>query len=160
MLARFIFLFSIIIFICLFGNNVICQAQEIIQNDILQKISKLQEKSLTLSPDLKIVRYLRSQKGAESYTRLTNFFPQANFNVRRDKDFYEERNAPLRTLGLGPFSSTWGIDYEWMLLNYGSIQATRKTLTEKDKADLEISNKENEYPITFNKNFINFLLAK
>ena len=160
MLARFSFLFSTIIFIGLIGGSEICQAQEIVQNDVLQKISKLQEKSLTLSPDLKIVRHLRSQKGAESYTRLTNFLPQANFNIRRDKDFYEDRNAQLRALGLGPFSSTWGIDYEWTLLNYGSIQATRKTLSEKDKADLEISNKEKEYPITFNTNLLNFLLAK
>ena len=111
MLARFSFLFSTIIFIGLIGGSEICQAQEIVQNDVLQKISQLQEKSLSLSPDLKIVRHLRSQKGAESYTRLTNFLPQANFNIRRDKDFFEDRNAQLRALGLGPFSSTWGIDY-------------------------------------------------
>ncbi|MBC7537679.1 MAG: TolC family protein, partial [Bacteriovorax sp.] len=135
-------------------------AQDSTQVSVIQKITQLQDKAVQLSPDLKIVRNFRSQKGAEAYTRFTDFLPQANLSMRREKDFYEERNAPLRALGLGPFSSTWGIDYKWTLLNYGYIQASRKTFTEKDKAELEVMNKEKEYPITFNTNLLNYLLAK
>jgi outer membrane protein TolC len=135
-----------------------CLAQD--QTTILQKITQLQDKSVQLSPDFKIVRNFRFQKGAEAYTRFTDFLPQASLSVKREKDFFEERNAPLRSLGLGPFSSTWGIDYQWMLLNYGSIQASRKTFTEKDKAELDVTSKEKEYPITFNTNLLNYLLAK
>lgn len=127
---------------------------------VLKNITALKNKSFDLSPELKIVRNYRSQKGAENYTRLTQFLPQANFSVRREKDFFEERNAPLRALGLGPFSSTWGIDYRWMLFNYGDIQSLRKTLTEKEKADLLVMNKIKEYPVTFNTNLLNYLLAK
>jgi outer membrane protein TolC len=127
---------------------------------VLQKINQLQDKSVTLSPDLKIVKNFRSQKGAEAYTRFSDFLPKANFNIKREKDFYEERNAVLRSLGLGPFSSTWGIDYQWSLFNYGSISSTRKTFTEKDKAELAVITKEKEFPITFNTNLLNFLLAK
>lgn len=127
---------------------------------VLQNISALKEKSLELSPELKVLRNYRSQKGAESYTRFSNFLPQANLSLRRQKDFYEERNAQLRALGIGIFDSTWAIDYNWTLLNYGLLEAARKTLTEKDKAELEVMNKEKEYPITFNTNLLNFLLAK
>ena len=130
------------------------------QKSILQKISDLQDKSIQLSPDLKIVRNFRSQKGAEAYTRFSDFLPQANLSVKREKDFFEERNAQLRALGLGPFSSTWGIDYKWVLFNYGLVQNSRKTFTEKDKAELEALNKSREYPVIFNTNLLNYLLAK
>ena len=135
-------------------------AQENAKENIVQKISELQNKSELVSPDLKIVRNFRSQKGAETYTHFTAFLPQANLSFRRQKDFYEDRNAQLRALGLGPFNSSWNIDYQWTLLNYGAIQVSRKTFSEKDKAQLEVSNKEKEYPITFTTNILNYLLAK
>ncbi|MDO9183461.1 MAG: hypothetical protein Q7U04_13690, partial [Bacteriovorax sp.] len=71
--------------------NSTCKADESAQSLILQKISQLRNKSEQSSPDLKIVRNARSQKGAESYTRFTNFLPQANFNIKKDKDFFESR---------------------------------------------------------------------
>lgn len=129
-------------------------------DSIVQKISELQNKSELVSPDLKIVRNARSQKGAENYTNFTSFLPKANLSFRRQKDFYEERNTQLRALGLGPFSSSWNIDYQWSLFNYGAIQVSRKTFSEKDKAQLDVSNKEKEYPITFTTNILNYLLAK
>ena len=161
MFVRFIFLVISSLSICvILIATKISFAQEMAENTILQKMTQLLDKSVQLAPDLKIIRNLRSQKGAETYTRFSDFLPQANFTMRREKDFYEDRNAQLRALGLGPFSSTWGIDYEWTLFKYGSIQAMRKTLTEKDKTDLEISSKEKEYPITFNTDLLNYLLAK
>lgn len=157
MLARYlIVLFVIGTIICL--SLVKALAEDV--TAVLQNISALKEKSLELSPELKVLRNYRSQKGAESYTRFSNFLPQANLSLRRQKDFYEERNAQLRALGIGIFDSTWAIDYNWTLLNYGLLEAARKTLTEKDKAELEVMNKEKEYPITFNTNLLNFLLAK
>ncbi len=129
-------------------------------NLIVKQINDLEEKSKELSPDLKIVRSYRSQKGAESYTRLSNFYPQANFNVKKTKDFYDERNAFLRQLGVTAFDSSWGIDYNWEIFNYGLIQAARKTSNEKDKAELDVESKEKAYPITFNTNLLNYLLAK
>lgn len=151
---RFFVLFSLLAF-----SHLSCA--ETLETDlILQKIITLQDKSIALSPELKIVKNFRSQKGAESYTRFSDFLPQANFFLKRSKDFYEERNAQLRALGLGVINSSWGIDYQWTLLNYGMFQAGRKTFTEKDKAWLEVLNKEKEYPITFNTNLLNYLLAK
>lgn len=148
-----------IFFTFIFAIN-ISFAEDVSLSLVLEKITAIQDKSVKLSPDLKIVRNYRSQKGAESYTRFSDFLPQANFSVRREKDFYEERNAQLRALGLGPFNSTWAIDYKWTLLNYGTIQAARRTWSEKDKAELDVLNKEKEYPITFNTNLLNYLLAK
>lgn len=151
------------IYLMLLGSMVFSTALTAADLDlkpILKTINELQEKSLTLSPDLKVVRNFRLQKGAESFTRVSDFLPKANFTVRRDKDFYEERNAPLRALGIGIFNSTWGIDYNWSLLNYTTIQSARKTFTERDKAQLEVSNIEREYPITFTTNLLNYLLAK
>lgn len=129
-------------------------------NPVLQKITALEEKSVHLSPELKIVRNFRSQKGAESYTRFSDFLPQANFVIRKERDFYEERNAQLRALGIGVLNSTWGIDYRWILLNYGLLQANCKTYTEKEKAELEVENKAHEFPITFKTNLLNLLLAQ
>ena len=126
----------------------------------VQKINELQAKSQSLSPDLKIARSYRSQKGAESYTRLTDFLPQAYLKFQREKDFFEDRNAQLRALGVNPLNSSWGIDYQWTLLNYGVLESARKTFTEKDKAELEVTMKEIEFPITFNTNLLNYLLAK
>jgi outer membrane protein TolC len=130
------------------------------QNVYLDKINSLQSKSQTLSPDLKIVRNYHSQKSAESYTRLSEFLPQAYLNFKRSKDFYDERNAPLRALGIQTYDSSWGINYEWSFLNYGLLQSARKTFSEKDKAELEVENREKAYPITFNTNLLNYLLAK
>ncbi len=156
--------FFILLFVyCFFSSSQLkaqLKAEEVNSNEVIQSIKTIQDKSLTLSPELKIVRNFRAQKGAESYTRFSDFLPQANFSVKRQKDFFEERNAQLRLLGLGPFDSTWSIDYRWTLLNYGIIQASRKTFTEKDKAELDVSSKEKEYPITFNTNLLNYLLAK
>ncbi|MFA6236103.1 MAG: TolC family protein [Bacteriovorax sp.] len=129
-------------------------------NPVLQKITALQDKSLESSPELKIVRYHRSQKGAEAYSRFSDFLPKANFSIKRQKDFYEERNVQLRALGIGVFDSSWTIDYQWNLLNYSVIQAGRKTFTEKNLAELEVMNKVREYPIAFNTNLLNYLLTK
>lgn len=128
--------------------------------NLLQKINELQAKSRELSPDLKNVRAFNSQKKSESYTRVTTFLPQANLVVKKEKDFFADKNAQLRALNVYPLDSIWGIDYSWSLLNYGAIQATRKTFTEQDKAELDVSIKEQEYPITFNTNVLNYLLAK
>lgn len=127
---------------------------------VISKIKQLEEKSAHFSPDLKIVRHYRSQKGAEAYSRFSDFLPQANFSVRRERDFFEERNAPLRALGLGPFDSSWGIDYRWNLINYGVIESSKKSFTEKDKAQLDVANKEKEFPIMFKTHLLNYLLAK
>ncbi len=129
-------------------------------NPLVTQINALQIKSQDISPDLKIVRNYRSQKNAESYTRFSDYLPQAYLNLKHTKDYYDERNAPLRALGIQTYDSSWGIDYTWSLFNYGIIQATRKTFTEKDKAALEVQNRERAYPITFNTNLLNYLLSK
>jgi outer membrane protein TolC len=127
---------------------------------ILLQMQDLQNKSIQLSPFLKVIRNQISQKKAESYTRFSDFLPKANLSLKKEKDFFEGRNAPLRALGIGPADSTWSIDYQWNLLNYGIIEASRKTLAEKDKVLLELLSKEKEYPITYKTNLLNYLLAK
>ncbi len=129
-------------------------------NPALSQITNLQLKSRELSPDLKVVRNYRAQKSAESFTRSSDFLPQAYLNFKRSRDFYDERNAPLRALGIQTYDSSWGIDYTWNLLNYGLIQSARKTYNEKDKAELDLNNKEKAYSIIFNTNLLNYLLAK
>ena len=126
----------------------------------LEKISSLQEKSINKSPEFKNAKELLSQKKAESYTRLTDFFPQANLQLKKQKDFFEERNAQLRAMGYLPLNSTWSIDYQWTLVNYGVIQNARKTFAENDKAVLDLTIKEKEFPINFNTHILNYLLAK
>ena len=135
-------------------------AQYPVLSPILLQMQNLQDKSIKLSPFLKVIRNQSSQKNAESYSRLSDFLPKANLNLKKEKDFFETRNAPLRALGIGPANSTWSIDYQWNLLNYGIIEASRKTLTEKDKVLLELLSKEKEYPVTYKTNLLNYLLAK
>lgn len=127
---------------------------------LLQTVSTLQDRSLLLSPELKVSRQHRSQKGAEAYTRFSDFLPQANFSIRREKDFFEARNAQLRALGLGVLDTTWAIDYRWSLFHYGLLASGRKSFVEKNKAELDMTSKEKEYPISFNTKLLNFLLAK
>ena len=150
------FLFLLVNFILI--TTVLAQQSSI--ESSLEIISMLQNKSSKQSPDLKNARELTSQKKAESYTRLTDFFPQANLLLKKEKDFFEERNAPLRAMGYLPINSSWSIDYQWTLLNYGTIQSTRKSFTENDKATLELFIKEKEFPINFNTHILNYLLAK
>lgn len=126
----------------------------------LSKIIELQNKSLQVSPELKVTRNYRLQKGAEAYTRFSDFLPHANFTLKKEKDFYEERNSVYRSLGLSTYNSTWGIDYRWSILNYGIIQNARKSFTEKDKAELNLMIKESEYPIAFTTYLLNYILAK
>lgn len=127
---------------------------------ITSKIDSLFERSKNVSPDLKIVRHFYSQKKAESANRAGDFFPQAYLNFKKTKDFYEERNAPLRALGIYTYDSSWGIDYNWNLFNYGLIQNARKTFSETDKAEIDVLSKEKSYPVSFNTNLLNYLLAK
>lgn len=156
-------LLPLVLFLCVLGNIETSLAQSAASAnlpEILQKISSLQDKSRELSPELKNVRAYNSQKKSESYTKVTAFLPQANLFVRKDKDFFEEKNTQLRALGVTPLDSSWGIDYSWSLLNYGAFQGARKTFTEEDKAQLDVLIKEKEYPISFNTNVLNYLLAK
>ena len=139
-------------------QTVFAQYQDL--SPILLQMQDLQNKSIQLSPFLKVIRNQSSQKKAESYTRFSDFLPKANLSLKKEKDFFEGRNAPLRALGIGPADSTWSIDYQWNLLNYGIIEASRKTLAEKDKVLLELLSKEKEYPITYKTNLLNYLLAK
>lgn len=126
----------------------------------LSQLKSLQTKSQDISPEMKNVRAFNSQKKAESYSRVSNFLPKANFILRKEKDFFEDRNAQLRALGVYPKDSIWGIDYSWTLFNYQAVQIARKSFTEEDKADLDISIKEKQFPITFNTYVLNHLLAK
>ena len=126
----------------------------------LTQIKSLQYKSQEVSPEMKNVRAFNSQKKAESYSRVTNFLPKANLVVRKEKDFFDEKNAQLRALGVYPRDSIWGVDYSWTLYNYQAIQFARKSFTEEDKADLDITMKEKQFPITFNTYVLNHLLAK
>lgn len=126
----------------------------------LSQLRNLQNKSKDASPDMKNVRAFNMQKKAESYSRITNFLPKANFVLRKEKDFFEDKNAQLRALGVYPKDSIWGVDYSWTLFNYQAIQIARKSFTEEDKADLDISIKEKQFPITFNTYVLNHLLAK
>ncbi len=125
-----------------------------------KEIETLLEKSRSLSPDLKIVRNYRSQKNSERFSRFSQFYPQANFSIKKEKDFFEERTAQFKALGLIAQDASWTIDYQWTLLNFGLIQSTRKTMIESDKAQLDVENKEKEYPVSFKTNFLNYLLAQ
>lgn len=153
-------MFSKIIFLLFFLCQILVAQETQNMQSLLLKRDQLEIKSKIFSPDLKIVRDYHSQKVSESFTQFSHFFPQVNFSLKRQKDFFEERTAQLRAYGIVPQDASWGIDYQWSLLNYGSIQSTRKAITEKDKAYLEIGNKEKEFPISFNTYFLNYLLAK
>lgn len=120
----------------------------------------LKEKSRSLSPELRTVRAYRSQKSAQSYTRVTAHLPNVNLILRKEKDFFEEKNAPLRALGIGVLNTSWGLGYEWSLINFAQIDSTRKTFSEQDKSEIDAQIKENEYPVVFTTYFLNYLLAK
>lgn len=125
-----------------------------------QKVEDLQKKSRELAPDLKSARALDSQKSAENYTRLTTHLPNAALRIRKEKDFFEERNAQLRALGIITAESSWSINYEWSLINLAQIDRTRKSFTDQDIAELDVAVKEKEFPIAFNTHILNYLLAK
>ena len=120
----------------------------------------LKDKSRALSPELKTARAYRSQKSAQSYTRVTTHLPNVNLILRKEKDFFEDKNAPLRALGIGVLNTSWGLGYEWSLINFAQIDSTRKTFSEQDKSEIDAQIKENEYPIIFTTYFLNYLLAK
>ena len=126
----------------------------------LSKISELEKMALERSPELKSVRAFDKQKSAESYSRFTNHLPNAALRVRKEKDFFEERTAQLRALGLVTADSSWSINYEWSILNWANLSRTRKTITEAEKAELELSMKEKEFPISFRTHLLNYLLSK
>lgn len=151
--------FAFILFIVI-GVNCSAQSTDTTIAPLVSQVDALLERSKELSPELKIVRHYESQKKAEVFSKTGTFLPQAYLNFKKTKDFYEERNAPLRKLGIYTYDSSWGIDYNWSLFNYGVIQNARKSFNEKDKADLEVQNKEKEYPVTFKTNLLNYLLAK
>lgn len=127
---------------------------------LVNEVAQLKKESLASSPELKIVESARNQKLAESYTRFTQFLPQANLEIKKQKDFFEERNIQLRALGLTPMNANWSINYQWSLLNYNAIESSRKTWREKDKTQLALELKIKEYPIAFTTSLLNFLLSK
>ena len=124
------------------------------------QFESLKEKSRELSPELKTVRAYRSQKKAQSYSRVTSHLPNVNLTVRKEKDFFEAKNAPLRALGIGTLNTSWGLGYEWSLINFSQIDSTRKVFSEQDKSEIDAQIKENEYPVIFTTYFLNYLLAK
>lgn len=147
--------FTLVSVMLTFGFKAYAESQ-----DFTSKIATLLSKSKELSPELQNARAFLSQKKYQSITNMTNFLPHANLVVKKEKDFFEEKNAQLRTLGVYPKDSIWGIDYSWTLFHYGAITASRKTFVEKDKAELDVEIKEREFPITFNSYVLNHLLAK
>lgn len=126
----------------------------------LKQITDLEVKSFGISPELKIVRNFRSQKEAEVFSRTSDFLPHAFLNFKRTKDFYEERNDRLKAFGIQTYDSSWGIDYNWNVFNYGLLQAARKSYAEKEKSHLDVSNQEKAYPINFKTYLLKYLLAK
>ena len=128
--------------------------------NLIESFESLKEKSKEISPELKTARAFRSQKKAENYSRFTTHLPNVSLQLRKEKDFFEAKNAPLRALGIGVLNTSWGISYEWSLLNFAQIQNTRKSFTEKDKSEIDVEIKESEYPIQFTTHFLNYLLAK
>lgn len=129
-------------------------------NSLVTEFNSLREKSKEISPELKTVRAFRSQKKAENYTRFTSHLPNVNLVLKKEKDFFEEKNAALRALGIGVLNSSWSIQYEWSLINLNQIQNTRKSFAEKDKSEIDVEIKENEYPVQFTTYFLDYLLAK
>ncbi len=129
-------------------------------NTLVTNVRSLEEKSKDVSPELKIVRAYRSQKKAENYSRITTHLPNVNLVLKKERDFFEEKNAVLRSLGIGVLNSSWAIQYEWSLINFNQIQNTRKSFAEKGKSEIDVEIKESEYPIQFTTHFLNFLLAK
>ena len=128
-------------------------------NNLIDQINHLELKSIDLAPELQSFRAKYNQKKAESFTRFTDFVPQAQLGIRKDKDFFEERNAYLRSLGLAPKTSSWNIDYQWSLVNYSRFQNARKTFTEKNQSQLQLTNKEKEFPVSFRTHLLNYLLS-
>jgi len=156
--AQFRYIWLILLIVINIGS---LKASENLQIASLEKeIETLLEKSKNFSPDLKIVRNYRSQKNSENYSRFSQFFPQANLSIKKEKDFFEERTSQFKTLGLIPQDASWSIDYQWTLLNYSLLQTTKKSITESDKAQLEVENKEKEFPVSFKTNLLNYLLAQ
>lgn len=128
--------------------------------NLVSQFERLKEKSRELSPELKTARAYQSQKSAQSYSRITNHLPNVSLILRKEKDFFEEKNAPLRALGIGVLNTSWGLGYEWSLFNLAQIDNTRKTFSEQDKSEIDSQIKESEYPIFFTTYFLNYLLAK
>jgi outer membrane protein TolC len=120
----------------------------------------LLDKSTTLSPDYLTAKALLSQKKAENVTRLTGHLPKATLQLKKEKDFFENRNASLRALGLGIQDSSWLIGYEWSLFNFAQIQNTRKSFVEREIAEINAEIKNDEFAISFTTNFLNYLLSK
>jgi outer membrane protein TolC len=126
----------------------------------VSQFEKLNENSRELSPELKTARAYQSQKSAQSYSRITNHLPNVSLILRKEKDFFEEKNAALRALGIGVLNTSWRLGYEWSLFNLAQIDNTRKTFSEQDKSEIDSQIKESEYPIFFTTYFLNYLLAK
>ena len=120
----------------------------------------LLDKSKTLSPEYLSAKAFLSQKKAENITRLTGHLPKATLQLKKEKDFFENRNSSLRALGLGVQDSSWLIGYEWSLFNFAQIQNTRKSFIDKDIAEINVDMKNNEFAVSFTANYLNYLLAR
>ena len=83
--AQFRYIWLLLLIVINIGS---LKASENLQIASLEKeIETLLEKSKNFSPDLKIVRNYRSQKNSENYSRFSQFFPQANLSIKKEKDF-------------------------------------------------------------------------
>lgn len=150
---------SLILCSLVFHLNV-STAQETNLSVYKDKFETLKTRAHELSPDLKSAVAFDAQKAAEKYTRVATHLPTANLIFRDEKDFYEERNIPLRSFGIIFGPSSWTIDYQWSLFNVAQFASTKKTFKEADKATLELSIREKEFPINFTTLYLNYLLAK
>ncbi len=158
-MSNFVIPIAVLILLVLPVMQSAANAQASLQT-ILYKVEALQSKSHEVAPDLKSAQALESQKSAENYSRITTHLPNAALRIRKEKDFFEERNAQLRSLGVITAESSWSINYEWSLINLAQIDRTRKSFSEQDKAELEATIQEKEFPISFKTHVLNFLLAK
>jgi outer membrane protein TolC len=124
------------------------------------KFESLKNKSHELSPDLKSAVAFDAQKAAEQYTSITTHLPMLDLRFRKEKDFYEERNVPLRSLGVIFGAASWTVDYRWSLIDVAQFARTARVFKESDKAELDLQIKEKEFPITFTTLYLNYLLAR
>lgn len=149
------------IFIFLFFT--LCQQVSIAATNLETAIDKFQNlllSSKSLSPELK---KLQAQQNSSKFSLIhayQNQLPHVQLDIKKTKDFYENNSALMQSLGLTKNDYSYGLSYQWELLNYALINQTFKEHTDKNLSQIEYENVQKEFDIKFTASFLKIILAK
>ncbi len=129
---------------------------EVAQNKFIELLNA----SKKLSPELKKIEAQSKQSTYNLIKAYQDHLPKVQLDIKKTKDFYESNSALMTSLGLNNNDYSWGFNYQWEIFNFGLLNQTRKSHTDKNIHKLELQNTINEFDIKFTSLLQRIVLAK